>query len=111
MPRLLIFALCLLALVAAGCDIIKQTSLEESVMKALNADPRTKDYKFEVSVQGPGEVMITGTVALAKDIDAVTEVAKQVKGVKQVDNHCKVEEPGSNIMQDETVDAPGIGTL
>ena len=96
---------------AAGCDMLKQTNVETSVTQALGADPRTKDYKFEVSVQSPGEVLITGTVGTAQEVDAVTEIAKKVKGVTKVDNRCKVEEPGSNMIQDETVDTPGVGTL
>lgn len=92
-----------------SCEMLKGSQLEGAVLKALATDPRTKDFKFEVSQQNPGEVLITGEVYAAADIDAVTEVAKQVKGVTSVVNRCKVPEESSGMMQDTVV--PGIGGM
>jgi hypothetical protein len=109
MRRQLALALALSLLALCGCSIIKQASLEQAVAKALAADPRTKDYKFEVSLQQPGEVLITGEVGTKQDIDDVTAIAKAVPGVTKVDNRCKTEEPGSGMVQDMTVDGTGLG--
>jgi hypothetical protein len=59
-----------------------------------------------VSRQDDGSILITGKVAGNEEVDAVTEIAKSVPGVKTVVNRCSVEEPGSNLMQDETVNTP-----
>src|SRR5437773_11579800 len=93
-----ILVLAFLALLASGCDIIKQTSVEQSVAKALNDDPRTKDYKFEVSLPSPGHVLITGTVGTLEEVDAITDIAQRVKGVTEGDSRRTVEQPGSPIM-------------
>jgi osmotically-inducible protein OsmY len=95
-----------LALLTA-CDMMKKTQLENAVVKALAADPRTKDYKFEVSLDDAGAVTITGEVGLAADIDAVTEIAKKVPGVRSVHNNCKVPEESSGQIQDTV--APQLG--
>lgn len=105
--RLLIAWLALAGLLLGGCDMLKNSQLEGAVAKALAADPRTKDYKFEVSLQNPGEVLITGEVYTAEEIDAVTEIASGVEGITSVVNRCKVPEESSGMFQDTVV--PGVG--
>lgn len=95
----------LLLLLLAGCDIVKGTQVEQAVVKALAADQRTASFEFEVSYE-EGTVTITGEVFKPEDVDAVTEIAKAVKGVSQVVNKCHVPEPGSNMMQDTVVNTP-----
>jgi hypothetical protein len=109
MRAVLVFTVALMLCAVSGCDMLKQTNLETAVSTALDKDPRTHDDKFEVSVQAPGEVLITGTVGTPQEIDAVTSIAKAVKGVTKVDNRCKVEEPSSGMIQDTTVDGNGLG--
>jgi hypothetical protein len=98
---------CCLLLFATSCDMMKNSQLEQKVVKALAADPRTKSFDFEVSVKAPGEILITGEVFVPADIDAVTEIAKAVPGVTTVQNNCKVPEESSGMMQDTVV--PGVG--
>jgi hypothetical protein len=109
MPRrhLVALAFCLLLAGVAGCEMMANTKLEQAVTKALANDSRTKTFDFEVSVGAPGEVLITGEVFTLGDIDAVTEIAKAVPGVKAVQNNCKVPEESSGMMQDTVV--PGVG--
>ncbi len=99
-------ALILIVLTLAGCDVIKSTQLEQAVVKALAGDDRTKSYSFEVSHQDEGEVLITGEVYSAAEIEAVTEIASAVDGVTKVVNRCKLEETGSGMMQDSVVPSP-----
>jgi osmotically-inducible protein OsmY len=93
-------------LLLAGCDIIKGTQVEQAVVKALAADQRTSSYTFEVNYDGSGTVTITGELFKPEDMDAVTEIAKAVKGVTTVVNKCHVPEPGSNMMQDTVINEP-----
>lgn len=82
------------------------TRVEQAVTKALAADSRTASYEFEVSYEEGGKVLITGEVFSAAELDAISEIAKGVAGVSEVVNNCKVEEPGSGMLQDETVPSP-----
>jgi osmotically-inducible protein OsmY len=95
----------MLAVLLAGCDIIKGTQIEQAVTKALAADQRTSSFEFEVSF-ADGTVTITGEVFKPEDIEAVSEIAKAVKGVTNVVNNCHVPEPGSNMMQDGVLNTP-----
>ena len=104
MRIVLLAVVCLLLL--ASCEVIQAKQLEDRVTKALQGDPRTSQIKLQVTSQGGGTVKITGEVWQADSIDIITEIAKGVAGVKDVINACTVEEPGSNLMQDETVPSP-----
>jgi osmotically-inducible protein OsmY len=106
MHRYFIFIAALLAVLAASCDIMASTKLEQAVVKALAADPRTAEYTFEVSYQEQGKVLITGEVFKPEEADYVNEVALTVKGVTEVLNHVSVEEFGSGMIQDEVVVTP-----
>jgi osmotically-inducible protein OsmY len=90
----------------AACDVMQSTQIEQAVVKALAADPRTAEYTFEVSFQGDGEVLITGEIFKPEEADYVTEVAMEVKGVTHVLNRVHVEEFGSGMLQDEVVPSP-----
>ena len=102
---ILLAAVSAIALLSA-CSVMQATRVEQAVVKALAADSRTSSYKFEVSYQPGGKVLVTGEVFSAADIDAVSEIAKGVTGVTEVVNHCKVEEQSSGMIQDETVPSP-----
>jgi hypothetical protein len=107
-PRSLVaIAFCLMLASISGCEMMANTKLEQAVTKALANDARTKTFDFEVSVNAPGEVLITGEVFTPGDIDAVTEIAKAVPGVKAVQNNCKIPDESSGMMQDTVV--PGVG--
>jgi BON domain len=95
-------ALGVLALNAISCSIIKSTRIENKVMAALNADPRTSKEDFQVSLQADGTVRITGEVQTKDELDAVSEIAKGVTGVKQVLNQCTVPDYSNNQFQDTT---------
>ena len=99
-------AVLLVLLIAASCSIISEAKLEQSVISALSADSRTSDYSFEVSVQGEGQVLITGEVDTAVQVAAVREVALTVDGVDAVINNVHMPEPGSGLLQDEAVTTP-----
>jgi osmotically-inducible protein OsmY len=100
---MLILAVCL---ALAACAIIQGTKVENAVLKALAADQRTAEYKFDVSRGDDGTILITGKLFKAEEIAIVTEIAKAVPGVKSVVNRCSIEEPSNGMIQDETVDAP-----
>jgi osmotically-inducible protein OsmY len=100
---MLILAVCI---ALAACSIIQGTKVENAVLKALAGDQRTAQYKFDVSRGDDGTILITGKVFKAEELDAVTEIAKAVPGVKSVVNRCSLEETGNGMLQDETVDAP-----
>ena len=102
---LLLIALCLLPLLS-GCDIMAKGKLEGAVLKALKDDPRTSQYKFEVSLQDNGTVLVTGELLQDSDKPAVTEIAKAVPGVKDVMNNCAVPEAPSDMMQDPVMNTP-----
>jgi len=89
-----------------GCDVVQSTRIEQAVVKALADDPRTAEYTFEVSYQGDGQVLITGTIFRPEESDFVQEIALGVEGVTTVLNRVAVEEPGSGLMQDEVVNPP-----
>jgi hypothetical protein len=95
-----------ICLILCGCDLLKGSQVEGAVIKALGADPRTSHYKFEVSAQDSGEVVITGEVSTPEEIDAVTQIASAVEGVTSVVNRCKLPEESSGMMQDTIV--PGV---
>lgn len=97
---------CCAVLAVASCSIIHSTRIENSVLKALQADKRTAGYKFDVSLQKEGEVLITGDVDTPDQVDAVTEIALGVKGVDKVINRVQMPEPASGLLQDETIDTP-----
>lgn len=100
----ILLPLCLMVLLAASCDLIQGNKLQGAVLNALSNDPRTSQYKFEVSDEGNGAIAITGEVYKQEEIDAVTEIAKAVPGVKEVMNRCHIEDTGGNgQIQDETV--------
>lgn len=100
-------ALCLVAcLLCAACSIIQGTQVEQAVLDALAKDARTSQYEFNVVRQDDGGVVITGKLFSPAEVDIVTEIAKTVKGVDKVINNCGVEEPGSNMLQDEYVNTP-----
>jgi osmotically-inducible protein OsmY len=100
---MLILAMCL---TLAACAIIQGTKVENAVLKALAADQRTAQYKFDVSRGDDGTILITGKLFKAEEVAIVTEIAKAVPGVKNVVNRCSIEEPGSNMLQDETIGVP-----
>ena len=102
--RYLVVPLCIVIL--ASCDLIASTQLEQAVVKALGADPRTGASAFEVSHQGDGEVLITGEVASDTERAAVTEVAQAVEGVTNVINRCKIPETGGGLLQDTVLVTP-----
>lgn len=100
-------ALCLTTcLLFAACSIIQGTQVENAVLAALAKDSRTSQYEFNVVRQDDGAVVITGKVFAPEEINAVTEIAKSVKGVDKVVNNCSLEEQGSNMLQDEYVNTP-----
>jgi hypothetical protein len=96
---LFVAAACLLA----SCSVVQGTRIEQAVVKALAADQRTTSYSFEVSYQQDGTVVITGELFSPAEVDAVTEIASAVPGVKRVENHCTVPEPDNGMLQDTTV--------
>ena len=100
---MLILAVCL---TLSACSIIQGTKVENAVLKALADDQRTAQYKFDVSRSDNGAILITGKLYKAEEIAIVTEIAKTVPGVKAVVNRCSIEEPGSNMLQDETIGVP-----
>ena len=106
MHRYFIYIAALLAVLAASCDIMASTKIEQAVVKALASDPRTAEYTFEVSYQEEGQVLITGEVFKPEEADFVTEVAKSVDGVTEVVNRVSVEEHSSGMLQDEVVNTP-----
>lgn len=104
--RFLSLVLLLLVLGCAACAIAKSAKIEKAVLDALAADSRTASYKFEVSCDDAGVVLITGELYAPHEFDAVTEIASAVPGVTAVTNNCKLEEQGSGMIQDETVPSP-----
>jgi osmotically-inducible protein OsmY len=96
----------LFALLLLGCDVVQSTRIEQAVVKALKDDARTAEYDFEVSYQGDGQVLITGTIFQPEESDFVQEIALSVEGVDKVLNRTHVEEHGSGLMQDEVVNTP-----
>lgn len=99
-------AACLTLILATACDVMESTRIEQAVVKALAADPRTSEYEFQVSYQGEGQVLITGTIFKPEEADFVTEVAMGVEGVEMVLNRVNVEEFSSGMLQDEVVVTP-----
>jgi osmotically-inducible protein OsmY len=100
-------AICLaICLLFTACSIIQGTRVEQAVLDALAKDTRTAQYEFNVVRQDDGSVVITGKLFSPAEIDVVTQIAKGVKGVDKVINNCGVEEPGSNMMQDDYVNTP-----
>ena len=94
------------ALLLLGCDVVESSRIEQAVVKALQDDARTAEYTFEVSYQGEGQVLITGTIFQPEESDFVQEIALSVEGVTMVLNRVAVEEHGSGLMQDEVVTTP-----
>ena len=109
-PRMRVLGLCALLaallLAVAACSIIQASQTEKRVLKALAADQRTAAYQFDVSCDEQGTVVITGTLYRPEEEAIVTQIARVVPGVKQVVNHCKLEEPGSTLFLDDTITAP-----
>lgn len=95
-----------LLLAVAACSIIQASQTEKRVVKALAADQRTAAYQFDVRCDEQGTVVITGTLYRPEEMAVVTQIARVVQGVKQVVNHCKLEEPGSTLFLDDTITAP-----
>jgi len=106
MHKLVAGVVSLLLIAAAGCDVMQSARIEQAVVKALAADPRTAEYTFEVSYQGDGDVVITGEIFKPEEADFVAEIAMGVKGVTHVTNRVHVEEFGSGMLQDEVVTSP-----
>ena len=92
-------------MVATGCDIMASTRVEQDVLAALAADPRTSQSTFEVS-NDEGTVTITGEVYSLEEMDAVTEIAMTVEGVTKVLNRVSMPEESSGLMQDTVVNTP-----
>jgi osmotically-inducible protein OsmY len=103
MRFLAVIAICL---AFTACSIITGAKVEQAVLDALAKDQRTSQYEFQVERQEDGTVVITGKLFKPEEFDAVTAIAKSVKGVDKVVNRCSMEEPGSNLMQDDYVNTP-----
>jgi cytidylate kinase len=68
---------------------IHDLSLAAQVRAALATDPATQHINVEVAAQA-GRVVLTGVVSSAATLEATSEVARRVPGVKEVS--CEVEE-------------------
>jgi len=106
MQKIVTGMICLMMVAATGCDVMQSSKIEQAVVKALAADPRTAEYTFEVSYQGDGDVLITGEIFKPEEADYVTEIAMGVKGVTHVTNNVHVEEFSNGLIQDEVVPSP-----
>ena len=96
----------LLAIAVAGCDkasektgapppsttvgtVIDDTGITASVKSALVADPDVKGRDIKVETR-KGEVLLSGFVDSQTQIDRATTLARNVNGVKAVDNKLAV---------------------
>jgi len=64
--------------------------IRNDVQKALLNDPATESYEIDVKVDD-GRVILTGTVESWAEKELAAEVAKGVKGIKELENEINIE--------------------
>ena len=105
--RSILIVLFVSAVLLVSCDLMQSSKIESAVVKALDADPRTGEFSFEVSHEGAGKVLITGEVDNPAQVDAVKEIAAAVAGVTEVTTRITiVDNSSSGLMQDDVVNTP-----
>lgn len=79
----------------AGQHAQKQDSpLYTTITAALQRDAAFEHSDINVMVSEQGQVTLSGTVASTQDKRRASEVAKQVAGIKIINNELKVVTPG-----------------
>ena len=73
--------------------------IQQAVQAALRADPRVSAFTPEVTVAG-GTVTLGGTVGNLKAVSSAELDAKNVPGVRLVDNHLKVRSKDTTVAAD-----------
>lgn len=74
-------------------DAPEDAKIQTSIKEALAVDPATESYEVDVEVKNDGQVTLTGVVQSWQENQLVEQVAKGVKGVREVSNDLSIRLP------------------
>ena len=90
----------ILILFVSACGNYQSAGVVRHVKYALERDARTALSSFEIIYQSEGEIVISGYVSSGEERKAVTEIAREVKGVMVVVNKCIAPPTAEEILRD-----------
>ncbi len=74
-------------------DPPSNAEIEQWIVEALALDPATDSYEVDVEVRDEGSVTLTGVVQSWRESQLVAQVAKGIRGVREVQNRVTIRIP------------------
>ncbi len=93
----------LLIFFVSACGNFQSAGVVRHVKYALERDARTTQTSFEVIYQGEGEIVIYGNCSSGMERAAVTEIAREVRGVMVVVNNCIAPPTAEELIRDSLI--------